>query len=62
MPHSPLHTPMDFSPPPTFDKHWEEMGEPSMMFGAPQVDEDEIEEDLGGREESDEIFNVVRLN
>jgi hypothetical protein len=53
---------MDFSPPPTFDKHWEEMGEPSMMFGAPQVDEDEIEEDLGGREESDEIFNVVRLN
>jgi hypothetical protein len=25
-----------------------------MMFGAPQVDEDEIEEDLDGREESDE--------
>jgi hypothetical protein len=24
-----------------------------MMFEAPQIDDDEIEEDLGGREESD---------
>jgi hypothetical protein len=45
---------MDFSPPPTLYNPWEEMGGPSMMFGAPQVDEDEIEEDLGGLEESDE--------
>jgi hypothetical protein len=30
------------------------MGGPSMMFDAPQVDEDKIEEDLGGHEESDE--------
>jgi hypothetical protein len=25
-----------------------------MMFGAPQVDDDDIEEDLGGREELDD--------
>jgi hypothetical protein len=54
MPHSPLHAPMESPPPPTFYNPWEEMGGPSMMFGAPQVDEDELEEDLGGREASDE--------
>jgi hypothetical protein len=54
MPHSPLRAPMDFPPPPAFYNPWEEMGGPSMMFGAPQVDEDEFEKDLGGREESDE--------
>jgi hypothetical protein len=54
IPHSPLRAPMDFPPPSTFYNPWEEMGGPSMMFGAPQVDDDEIEEDLGGREESDE--------
>jgi hypothetical protein len=48
MPHSPLRAPMDFPPPPKFYNPWEEMGGPSMMFGAPQVDEDEIEEDLVG--------------
>ena len=35
IPHSPLRAPMDFSPPPTFYNPWEEMGGPSMMFGAP---------------------------
>jgi hypothetical protein len=45
---------MDFPPPPTFYNPWEEMCGPSIMFGAPQVDEDEIKEDLGGHEESDE--------
>jgi hypothetical protein len=54
MPHSPLHALMNFPPPPTFYNPWEEMGGPSMMFGAPQVDEDEIEEDLGRCEELDE--------
>jgi hypothetical protein len=54
MPHSPLHAPMDFPPPPTFYNPWEDMGGLSMIFGAPQVDENEIEEDLGGREGSDE--------
>jgi hypothetical protein len=53
MPHSPLRAPMDFPPPPTFYNPWEEMCGPSMMFGAPQVDEDEIEEDLVGFEELD---------
>jgi hypothetical protein len=52
--HSPLGAPMDFPPPPTFYNPWEEMGGSSMMFGAPQVDEDKIEEDLDGSEESDE--------
>jgi hypothetical protein len=54
MPHSPIHAPMDFPRPPTFYNPLEEMGGPSMMFGAPQVHDDDIEEDLGGREESDE--------
>jgi hypothetical protein len=54
IPHSPIRAPMDFPPPPTFYNPWEEMGGPSMMFGAPQVDDDDIEEDLGGRKESDE--------
>jgi hypothetical protein len=46
--------PMDFLTALTFYNPWEEMGGPSIMFGAPQVDDDDIEEDLGGREESDE--------
>jgi hypothetical protein len=55
IPHSPVHAPMDFPPPPTFYNPWEEMGGPSMMFGAPQIDDDDdIEEDLGGRDETDE--------
>jgi hypothetical protein len=54
MPHSPLRAPMDFSPPPSFYNPWEEMGGPSMMFGALQVDDDVFEEDLGGCKESDE--------
>jgi hypothetical protein len=54
IPHSPLRTPMDFPPPPTFYNPWDEMGGPSMMVGASQVDEDDIEEDLGGHEESDD--------
>jgi hypothetical protein len=52
--HSPLCGPMDFPPPPTFYNPWEEMDGPSMMFGAPQVDDDEIEEDLGGHEKLDD--------
>ena len=37
IPHSPLRAPMDFPPPPTFYNPWEEMGGPSMMFGACQA-------------------------
>jgi hypothetical protein len=51
---SPIHASMDFPPPSTFYNPWEEMGGPSMMFGAPQVDDNDIEEDLGGREKSDD--------
>jgi hypothetical protein len=54
IPHSPICAPMDFPPPLTFSNPWEEMGGPSMMFGAPQVDDDDIEEDLGGRAESND--------
>jgi hypothetical protein len=54
IPHSSVRAPMDFPPAPTFYNLLEDMGGPSMMFGAPQVDDDEIEEDLGGREESDD--------
>ena len=43
---------MDFPPPPTFYNPWEEVGGPSMMFGASQIDD--IEEDLGGHEDFDE--------
>ena len=53
IPHPPLREPMDFPPPPTFYNPWEEMGGPSMMFGAPQAFGD-IEEDFGGREGSDD--------
>jgi hypothetical protein len=53
IPHSPICAPMDFPPPLTFSNPWE-MGGPSMMFGAPQVDDDDIEEDLGGRAESND--------
>jgi hypothetical protein len=35
IPHSPIRAPLDFPPPPVFYNPWEEMGGPSMMFGAP---------------------------
>jgi hypothetical protein len=36
IPHSTIHAPMNFPPPPTFYNPWEEMGGPSMMFGTPK--------------------------
>jgi hypothetical protein len=37
-----------------FYNPWEEIDSLSIMFGAPQMDDDNIEEDLCGREEMDE--------
>ena len=51
LPHSPPQDPSDLPPLPTFYNPWEEIGGPSMMFGASQFDDD-IEHDFGGREES----------
>ena len=45
IPYSPLRAPMDFPPPPTFYNPWEEMGGPSMMFGAPQAANDSDNDD-----------------
>ena len=53
IPHSPLREPMDCRSLLTFYNPWEEIGGPSMMFGASQVFGD-IEEDFGGREGLDE--------
>ncbi|XP_014660849.1 uncharacterized protein LOC106804390 [Setaria italica] len=52
IPHSPLRAPMDVPPPQVFYNPWEEIGHPSMFFGASQGGDEE--EDFGGREHSKE--------
>ena len=49
MTHSPIRAPMDLPPPPVFYDPWEEMGGPSMVFGAPQAHgdaDDDVEDDM----------------
>ena len=49
MPHSPIRAPIDFPPPLVFYDPWEEMGGPSMVFGAPQAHgdaDDDVEDDV----------------
>ena len=62
MPHSPLRAPMDFPPPPTFYNPWEQMGGPSMMYGAPPPAFDDIEEALGGHGDSADEDDVPAAN
>ena len=47
---SPVHSPMEFPPPPVFYNPWGEMGDFSSMYGGPPPFDDE---DFRGREGSD---------
>jgi len=53
---------MDFPPPPTFYNPWEQMGGPSMMYGAPPPAFDDIEEALGGHGDSADEDDVPAAN
>ena len=58
---SPVRAPRDFPPPPAIYNPWDEMSGPSMMFGASQ-DDDDIEEDFGGAQGSDEDEGIRAAN